>query len=65
MAVATGPDYYIDALEELPDAICRYMTDKDYYEKQSSGARERALMLQNSEGFFVDTLREFESRFVN
>ena len=62
VAVAVGPEFSVSDWDEMYEKCVQYMDDKDYYEKMSQKAKERAVLLTDSDTAFVKIIEEAEKR---
>jgi len=64
VAVAAGSDFCCKDMNDVATTIAKYKENRELYEAMSAKAKERALALQDSEGFFGNAINEFVKRFV-
>lgn len=62
VGIGAGEAFHIASYEEAYDVIMRYQGDKEFYERQSQAAKERAKRLTDSDGEFIKVIEEMESR---
>ena len=60
VGVGAGPDFHVKDYEEMYKKIIRYSQDKDFYEKMSKRARERAVELMDSKSEFFKIIKKAE-----
>lgn len=60
VAACSGPDFYINGLDELSSLICKYKDNADFYKVMSDKAYERSQVLFDSEGALRDILDKLE-----
>ena len=64
VAIAAGEEMCCKDMKEIAERITRFADDEEFYQLISAKSKERALMLQDSEGIFGKTLTEFIDKFV-
>lgn len=62
VAVNVGEQFHTDSYETMLELIQRYMTDIDFYQKQSQAAKERSAKLLNAEEAFISIVTDFLAR---
>ncbi|MBR6451859.1 MAG: glycosyltransferase [Lachnospiraceae bacterium] len=62
VAASAGPDFCVGSLEDYPDLIRRYATDRDFYAVMSKKAVERSRRLFDSKGEMEKILAEAKMR---
>ena len=60
----TGEDFGVENYEEMLKLIERYRTDKEFYQKMSERAKERAAYLQDTDGIFTELLNQVRTREI-
>ncbi len=64
VSIALGEDLCCKDMGEISDLMYVLENDKEFYNSLSIRVKERALLLQNSEGIFGNTLKAFIEKFV-
>ena len=62
VAVNAGDEFCVSDYEEMKKQIMKYYTDKEYYSKMSTKAKERVKILLDTESEFERIIREVELR---
>ena len=57
-----GTDFHINSYEEAYEEILRLKEDRDYYQRKSKRAKERAQRLTDSDTEFVNIIKKMEKR---
>lgn len=60
--VVVGTDFHINSYEEAYEEILRLKEDRDYYQRKSKRAKERAQRLTDSDTEFVNIIKKMEKR---
>ena len=62
VAASAGPDFCVESLDEYPELIRRYVSDKAFYQEMSDKAVNRSKRLFDSKGEMEKILQEAEKR---
>ena len=60
VGVGAGSDFLVKDYEEMYKKVILYAQDKEFYEKMSKRARERAVELMNSRSEFLKIIQKAE-----
>ena len=60
----TGEEFGVENYEEMLQMIEKYSVDKEFYQKMSERAKERATYLQDTDGIFTALLNEVRTREI-
>lgn len=65
VALGAGPEFCVNTYEEMSEMILKYMQDKEFYQKMSKKALERAMYDMDSNSAFSEIIHTFESKIQN